>query len=262
MPIEVGHPADDERPFPVLRLAGALDDGGVSTVRSALLSTLAHQPAALIVDVADVRLDDPAAARVFRDVASLAADWPAAALMLVSPQASAWHTTGLPVHPSVPEALAGMDLPAVADRLDAELDPVVGAARVTRQIITDACRRWAMPDLAGSACIVATEMVNNGVAHARTGMTLLLSRRADPRGDQLQVAVRDHSRAAPTFTGPVPPESYGGRGLVLIDSVADRWGCLPLDDGKVVWAVLWPESDIPPPGADPHRTGMAEPGRG
>ena len=35
-----------------------------------------------------------------------------------------------------------------------------------------------------------------------------------------------------------PPCAYGGRGLLLIDAVASRWGNLALDDGKVVWALL------------------------
>jgi hypothetical protein len=54
----------------------------------------------------------------------------------------------------------------------------------------------------------------------------------------MSVAVRDHSTGVPRFTGPVAPSSYGGRGLLLIDSIALRWGSLKLNDGKVVWAVL------------------------
>ena len=42
----------------------------------------------------------------------------------------------------------------------------------------------------------------------------------------------------PEFRGQVAPTSYGGRGLLLIDSVAERWGTRRLTDGKVVWAVL------------------------
>ena len=91
-----------------------------------------------------------------------------------------------------------------------------------------------MADLAGAACIVITEMVNNVVAHAHTPMVVLLAR----RDGALSVAVRDESAIVPKFTGPVAPTSYGGRGLLLIDSVADSWGTLPLDGGKVVWALL------------------------
>jgi hypothetical protein len=36
----------------------------------------------------------------------------------------------------------------------------------------------------------------------------------------------------------VSPTAQGGRGMLLIDAVASRWGSLPLADGKVVWALL------------------------
>jgi len=36
----------------------------------------------------------------------------------------------------------------------------------------------------------------------------------------------------------VSPTAYGGRGMLLIDSVATRWGSLALPGGKVVWAML------------------------
>jgi hypothetical protein len=41
----------------------------------------------------------------------------------------------------------------------------------------------------------------------------------------------------------VPATSYGGRGMLLIDSVSARWGHLPLDDGKVVWALMFADHD-------------------
>jgi hypothetical protein len=126
-----------------------------------------------------------------------------------------------------------------ASRLSLRLEPQIGAARRVRELVTDACARWGMPELAPSACIVATEMVNNVVAHARTSLVVLLA----VRGDGMCVAVRDRSGTVPRFTGgPVAPTAYGGRGMLLIDSVASHWGSLVLADGKVVWAVLAPEA--------------------
>jgi len=58
-------------------------------------------------------------------------------------------------------------------------------------------------------------------------------------GDGLSIAVRDRSATVPTYhRAPVSPTAYGGRGMLLIDSVAARWGSLLLADGKVVWALL------------------------
>nr|BFE68062.1 hypothetical protein GCM10020092_013630 [Actinoplanes digitatis] len=99
-------------------------------------------------------------------------------------------------------------------------------------------------------------MVNNVVVHARTPMTVLLGL----RGDTVTVAVRDHSADVPRFSGdPVPVTSYGGRGLLLIDSVARRWGSLPLTGGKVVWAVLEGEQEQP---TEVSSVGMAGHARG
>jgi hypothetical protein len=56
--------------------------------------------------------------------------------------------------------------------------------------------------------------------------------------DALHVAVRDHCPDQPTFRGPVAAGATGGRGLLLIDALAQRWGTTALEDGKVVWAVV------------------------
>jgi hypothetical protein len=163
------------------------------------------------------------------------------------------------VWPSPAEAFAALGAPGAEAYLSLALDPVVGAARMSRELVTEACARWDLPDLAGPACIVVTEMVNNVVAHARTPMAVLLAR----HGDTMSVAVRDDSPTIPRFAGPVPVTSYGGRGLLLIDSVADRWGSLALDAGKVVWAVL-NGTDGPPKSADRqlNSAGMPDPTRG
>jgi anti-anti-sigma regulatory factor len=235
MPSEVRHLIDSGQPYPVVRLIGMLDAGTADHVRSVLLEGLAQQPEALIVDVSELSVVDPAAVMVLRKVADETVDWPAAHLVVCAPtDQDAWRSTGLPVWPSRAEALAAPGGPEPNRQLSLSLEPVIGAARLSRQLVSEACGRWQLPELADPACIVVTEMVNNVVAHARTGMTV----RVALRGDNLTVAVHDHSPYVPRFTGPVPPTSYGGRGLLLIDSVARRWGSLPLADGKVVWAIL------------------------
>ena len=169
-----------------------------------------------------------------------------------------WHSTGLPVWPDRAEAFAALGAPDHGHQLRLDLEPVLGAARRARELVTEACARWDCPELAGPACIVLTEMVNNVVAHAQTPMTVMLAR----QDDRMSVAVRDHSATIPRFTGPVAPTSYGGRGLLLIDSVASRWGNLKLDHGKVVWALLQADPDEPDPRHHIHSAGMADPARG
>jgi hypothetical protein len=257
MPSEVRHEVAGGQTYPVVRLTGVLDAVTAPTVRSWLLDLLAGQPEAIVVDVRKLTVGDPAAVAVLREVSRDAADWPGCHLLLsADPEASVWRETGLPVWPDPEEACAALGAPEPQRFLRVSLEPVVGAARRSRELVTEACGRWDLPDLAGPACIVVTELVNNVVAHARTPMTVLLAL----RGQSMSVAVRDQSTLVPRFTGsPVPVTSYGGRGLLLIDSVAQRWGSLVLADGKVVWAVLdaaeEPTSQVP-------STGMAGQARG
>jgi hypothetical protein len=77
------------------------------------------------------------------------------------------------------------------------------------------------------------------VAHARTPMTLRLG--LGLAGDAVHLSVRDHSRDLPETGGEVSTTAYGGRGLLLVQSVAERWGTSALPDGKLVWAVVPPD---------------------
>jgi anti-anti-sigma regulatory factor len=261
MPSEVRHQVETGQPYPVVQLSGLLDDRSAPAVRGALLDVLAGQPEALVVDVAGLEVPDPAAIAVLRDVARDTADWPGAHIVLCAVLGgTVWQTSGLPVWPSHADAFAELGTPEPGLQMSLELEPVVGAARRSRELVTEACGRWDRPDLAGPACIVVTEMVNNVVAHAHTPMSVLLAR----HGDTMTVAVRDRSVAVPRFAGPVAPTSYGGRGLLLIDSVAERWGSLVLADGKVVWAALQDGDEDERATAGKHldSASMGDPARG
>jgi anti-anti-sigma regulatory factor len=260
MASEVAHLVVTGESFPMIRLTGVLDAAAAPAVRFALLDVLAGQPEALLVDVAALRVADQAAVGVLRDVSRDTADWPGAPIVICgADDDGVWRGSGLPVWPDAAGALAALQPPDDTLRMTVDLEPVMGAARRSRELVTEACARWDCPELAGPACIVLTEMVNNVVAHARTPMSVMLAR----HGDTMTVAVRDRSRTAPRFGGLPAPTSYGGRGLVLIDSVSSRWGTLELGDGKVVWARL--ANDQPAPGTAAPQMGdarMADPARG
>ncbi|MDO3684274.1 ATP-binding protein [Micromonospora sp. C28ISP2-4] len=208
--------ADDSSP--TVRLTGVLDRSEVQAVRDALLVRLWQHPGLLLVDLSGVRISDPLARDALDEVCRAVADWPAAELL--------FDPDGPP--PDAPP-----------EPLDAELSPVVEAAREARVLVAGGCARWGLPELIEPACIAVTEMVNNVVAHAVTPMTLRLA----PRGGALHLAVRDHSSGRLAYGGPVSADSVGGRGLLLIDTVARRWGSTPLPDGKVVWCVLYAEDE-------------------
>ncbi|MEU7679430.1 ATP-binding protein [Micromonospora taraxaci] len=246
----------------VVRLTGVLDAAGAEAVRLALLTRLADRPGPVVADVTGLRVVDPTGRGVFAEVRREVADWPAADLLLCDPAvdrpdhadaalpagepavpttvAGSATVAGVPAWPTVDGALAAVAATPLAAVLTADLAPAVGAARQARELVTAGCRRWGVPTLIDPACIAITEMVNNVVAHARTPMTVRLA----PRDSSLHLAVRDHSSHLPTFAGLSPPDRAGGRGLLLIDTVARRWGSSPVGDGKVVWCVLHPEDEV------------------
>ncbi|MFI5894970.1 ATP-binding protein [Actinoplanes sp. NPDC051513] len=115
-----------------------------------------------------------------------------------------------------------------------QLLPASGAARHARDLVTEACAMWDLPDLVGPASLVADELVTNGVEHAGTLMTLRISHRAH----QLHLAVGDGSPEPPRLRPPPAPTAPRGRGLMLVDAIASHWGWLPSIEGKVVWATL------------------------
>ncbi|MEV4658437.1 ATP-binding protein [Micromonospora sp. NPDC049301] len=226
---------------PVVRLTGVLDAAGAGMVRDALLSRLCDRPGPVVADVTGLRVADQVGLGVFAEVRQEVADWPAADLLLCDPAVSgsggAQATlAGVPAWPNLGDALAAAPLAAV---LTAELAPTVGAAREARELVMTGCLHWDVRTLAETASIAITEMVNNVVAHARTPMTIRLA----PQAGTLRVAVRDHSPLRPTFGGLAPSTRAGGRGLLLIDTMARRWGSSAVPDGKVVWCVLDPEDE-------------------
>ncbi|MBB5824497.1 ATP-binding protein [Micromonospora carbonacea] len=258
MPTDLRCVVETDESSGVLRLTGVLDAAGTAAVRDALLVRLCDRPGPVVVDLTRLRLTAPARG-LFAEVRREIADWPAAGVLVVDPTGAAAGPE-LPVCATLAEATAALTRAPMAAATTTALPPVVGAARQARALVTDGCARWGIGALAEAGCIAVTEMVNNVVAHARTPMTLRLA----PGDGTLHLGVRDRSRRQPRYTGVTPPHLAGGRGLLLIDTVARRWGSTLLPDGKLVWAVVHPEGGDTRPDPDVAHpdTGGARPDGG
>ena len=81
--------------------------------------------------------------------------------------------------------------------------------------------------------LLVSEIVTNAVLHARSEVTLTV--RMD--SDSVRVEVADNSVAAPQQR-PISDEAVTGRGMFLVEQLADDWGTSPAGDGKVVWFEL------------------------
>ncbi|GAA4971614.1 ATP-binding protein [Actinoplanes utahensis] len=222
-------------------VSGRLTLTDVVSLRDSLLKCLAEQPDALLIDLARLEVDQPLALSVFTVVLRQAARWPGTPVLLCGPTpATRRHLVigahqRLPLFAGIAEALAQVHNERITvPSLNEQLLPLSGAPRHARDVATEACLRWDLPDLVGAASLIANELVANVVDHAGTMMTLHLSLRAR----HLNIAVRDGSPALPVPPVDVNPDSLGGRGLLLINELASAWGCLPSADGKVVWAAI------------------------
>jgi anti-anti-sigma regulatory factor len=229
----------DESPVTVVRLTGTLDLGTMRTVHTVLHRCLTAQPDALIVDLAGVTVRDRLALSVFAATARQAADWPAVPMVLCAPppEAAGWLAEStacrvVPVRRDYAEASREVSETA-SPRLRVRLQPVADACRRARELARDACGRWNVPELVGPASLVLSELVGNVVRHAGTPMQVTLTLRRP----YLHVAVVDGSRAA-ARPGDPRADVEGGRGLLLVREMTQRWGSSPLGDGKVVWAML------------------------
>jgi anti-sigma regulatory factor (Ser/Thr protein kinase) len=112
-----------------------------------------------------------------------------------------------------------------------------GCARVWARAIL---REWGADELADAAELVASEMVTNSV-NACVGLDLALIRLvlALDQGE-LAILVRDDHPGAPVPAQP-GADDEGGRGLLIVEHLSDRWGWYPLEDAKpakVTWAVI------------------------
>src|SRR4051794_37294934 len=115
-----------------------------------------------------------------------------------------------------------------------------GATPCARDVLAGKLTEWHMPELIEDGSIIVAELVTNA---ARLGEVFRMTLR-NPGDGMLRIEVEDRSRAIPVRKDPLADlgnddyDANGGRGLVLVDALADDWGYELLPDGKVVWAVL------------------------
>ncbi|MEV7990855.1 SpoIIE family protein phosphatase [Streptomyces sp. NPDC086077] len=108
------------------------------------------------------------------------------------------------------------------------VDPVVVAdARKA------ACRQlsaWGLDELAFTTELVVSELVTNVIRHAVGPIRLRLIKAAT-----LVCEVFDSGATAPHLRHPRTTDE-GGRGLLLVSQLTQRWGTRFVPDGKVIWA--------------------------
>lgn len=82
--------------------------------------------------------------------------------------------------------------------------------------------------------LLVSEMVTNALVHGHGQVTVRVTSLHQRR---LRLEVADSAIDRPVVR-PMSLGAEGGRGMALIDALADSWGVDGLADGKVVWAEL------------------------
>ncbi|MEU2066614.1 ATP-binding SpoIIE family protein phosphatase [Streptomyces anulatus] len=114
---------------------------------------------------------------------------------------------------------------------------------VGRQLVRELLHDWSDPEQVDSAVLMVSEMATNVLVHT-DGDALMAAEISGERGERrLRVEVADASDELPHKRRPGEMAS-SGRGLVLMEMLADAWGVDPRGEGKSIWFELY-ESDEP-----------------
>ncbi|GHI02562.1 hypothetical protein AQI88_14510 [Streptomyces cellostaticus] len=116
----------------------------------------------------------------------------------------------------------------------ADLRAVPEARRELRELL----RHWGKPGRSDIAELLTSELVTNALVH--TDDDAVLTAVVSPHG--LRVEVRDFVARRPRPCAPDTGDGTHGRGLVLVQSLADAWGVRPHGVGKSVWFELGAEA--------------------
>ena len=122
----------------------------------------------------------------------------------------------------------------------ARLSPEPRSASAARRFVDETLERWECDDLLDTVTLLVSELVTNAVIHAHSeievGVHLLVDRLRIEVGDASDTLVR--RRAAADDEG-------SGRGMTLVETLAQAWGVDARPGGKVVWFEL-PRPDQQP----------------
>jgi|SRR5436190_12109975 len=120
---------------------------------------------------------------------------------------------------------------------EAQLAQSAMAPSDARRIVRRACSELHVEEeLTDTATLLTSELVTNAIKHASGPLQLGVS----CTQGRLVVSVQDSDPRPPQLRR-VRNRAVGGRGLALVEKLAERWGCRQVaNDGKSVWFALRP----------------------
>ncbi|KDQ67932.1 ATP-binding protein [Streptomyces sp. NTK 937] len=105
---------------------------------------------------------------------------------------------------------------------------------VVREFAREAVTDWGFGARLDDVLLCVSELATNALLHGVPPGRGFLVRLLLEEGD-LKVEVHDSGGGVPVLR---EPSDESGRGLLLVDALADRWGVGERDPGKVVWCAF------------------------
>ncbi|WP_063736887.1 ATP-binding protein [Streptomyces sp. RTd22] len=114
------------------------------------------------------------------------------------------------------------------------------SASRARRLVRAALNTWDLGPLVEDGTLIISELVGNAARHS--GCRLLRVSVRLPDRDRVRLAVTDKCLQPTTAQAP-GSDDESGRGLLLVDALADRWDTEYRAWGKIVWAELRARGD-------------------
>ncbi|WP_371549866.1 ATP-binding protein [Streptomyces sp. NBC_00554] len=115
-------------------------------------------------------------------------------------------------------------------------------ARLARLLTVERLQAWQVsPAVTERTEQIVAELAANAALYGRVqGRDFLLALTLDEAVGTLRIAVSDtRGECHPAISPEQGPDDESGRGLLLVDALADRWGTEPRPpSGKTVWAEI------------------------
>jgi anti-sigma regulatory factor (Ser/Thr protein kinase) len=119
-------------------------------------------------------------------------------------------------------------------RFTSAYHPVPSAAGQARALLRQALEEWGQDELYDSGSVVLTEMISNAI---RSDDVIEVEIFLDDDRSFVHFEVFDTCQDVPEQRTP-DDEEENGRGLLLIELLAAKWGWRLVSEGKVVYALL------------------------
>jgi anti-sigma regulatory factor (Ser/Thr protein kinase) len=119
------------------------------------------------------------------------------------------------------------------ESVETQLPSSVTSPQLARAFLRATLETWKLDGFGDVTELLVTELVANVVTHVGSPMTLRVQR--EPA--TMRVEIDDPSPELPVVHHPDSADEHG-RGVLLVDQLADAWGVESRPDGKTVWFEL------------------------